>query len=182
MANDRDKGNSVADAQESAMGDEQDVGAGEAFHASAPEPSRAVAGRRFNLFRMYKPNQGKQIRLWSAIGSGLLICGGWLWAVPKLQVSFSAQREWLAPVIALAVSAVIAAVVWWLVGVNRKSVDFLIATESEMKKVTWSSRKEVWGATKVVIGMVIFLAFGLFCVDFGFTWFFWKIGVLKAPF
>jgi preprotein translocase subunit SecE len=61
-------------------------------------------------------------------------------------------------------------------------VDFLIATESEMKKVTWSSRKEVWGATKVVIGMVIFLAVGLFCVDFAFTWFFWKIGVLKAPF
>jgi preprotein translocase subunit SecE len=182
MSKDRDKGNSVADAERSAMGDERGIGGDGASRSPAGAAARAAAGRRRNLFRMYKPNQGKQIRLWTAVGSGVLIAGGWLWAVPKLQVSFSVQREWMAPAIALAVSAAVAVVVWWLVGVSRTCVDFLIATESEMKKVTWSSRKEVWGATKVVIGMVIFLAVGLFCVDFAFTWFFWKIGVLKAPF
>ncbi len=182
MANDRDNRDSVTDADESTAGDELEVGAAEPARGPAAVAARAPAGWKFNFVRMYKPNQGKQIRLWSAIGSGLLIVGGWLWAVPKLQVSFTAQREWVATAIAMGVSAVLAAVVWWLVGVSRGAVDFLIATESEMKKVTWSSRKEVWGATKVVIGMVIFMAVGLFCVDFGFTWFFWKIGVLKAPF
>jgi preprotein translocase subunit SecE len=146
--------------------------------------SRPASGNGLNLnvFRMFKPNQGKQIRLWSALGAGLLIVAGWVWMVPKFQTSFTGSREWMAPALALAISAVVAFAVWYFVGVSRKSVDFLIATESEMKKVTWSSRKEVWGATKVVIGMVVFMAVGLFVVDLAFTYFFSKIGVLKTPF
>lgn len=147
------------------------------------QPERPVANRKgFNLFTMYKPNQGKQIRLWTAIGVGLLLVGAWLWLFPKFQVSFSGSREWLAAVVTAAICGVVALVTWYFIGVNRTSVDFLVATESEMKKVTWSSRKEVWGATKVVIGMVIFMSVGLFVVDAVFMWFFTKIGVLRSPF
>ena len=178
MAKNRDDNkNPVAD-QESNLMD----GADQRVPAAAPVRTAAGKGMNLNLFSMFKPNQGKQIRLWSAVGAGLLILGGWVWMVPKLQMSFTGQQEWMAPAVAFVISAVVALVVWYFVGVNRTSVDFLIATESEMKKVTWSSRKEVWGATKVVIGMVVFMAVGLFVVDLAFTYFFSKIGVLKTPF
>jgi preprotein translocase subunit SecE len=175
MAKNRDYKNPLAD-EESDVIDAADAG--------KPAPLRPTVrkGVNLNLFSMFKPNQGKQIRLWSAVGAGLLVLGGWVWMVPKLQVSFTGQQEWIAPAVASAISGLVALVVWYFVGVSRTSVDFLIATESEMKKVTWSSRKEVWGATKVVIGMVIFMAIGLFVVDLAFTFFFSKIGVLKTPF
>jgi preprotein translocase subunit SecE len=176
MAKNRDNENPVADPEESQVMDQADT-------RRPAQPSRpAPAGKGINLFSMFKPLQGKQIRLWTAIGVGLLLLGAWLWMFPKFQVSFTGSREWMAAAVAGGICAVVGLVTWFFVGVNRTTVDFLIATESEMKKVTWSSRKEVWGATKVVIGMVIFLSVGLFVVDLFFTWFFTKIGVLKTPF
>jgi preprotein translocase subunit SecE len=176
MAKNRDNEDPVADPEESQVMDQAD----------APRPAQlsrpAPAGKGFNFFSMYKPLQGKQTRLWTAIGVGVLLLGAWLWMFPKFQVSFSGSREWMAAVLAGGICAVVALVTWFFVGVNRGTVDFLIATESEMKKVTWSSRKEVWGATKVVIGMVIFMSVGLFVVDVFFTWFFTQIGVLRSPF
>ena len=38
------------------------------------------------------------------------------------------------------------------------NVDFLIATDSEMKKVNWTSRKELIGSTKVVILFMFLIA------------------------
>jgi preprotein translocase subunit SecE len=64
--------------------------------------------------------------------------------------------------------------------VNRKSSDFMIATEGEMKKVSWSSRREVIGSTKVVILFTIALACFLFVVDLAFQTLFSAIGVLKT--
>jgi preprotein translocase subunit SecE len=62
---------------------------------------------------------------------------------------------------------------------NRpKSADFLIATEGEMKKVSWSSRKEVVGSTKVVLVTTFFLAGLLFAVDLVFQLIFRQIGVI----
>jgi len=46
-----------------------------------------------------------------------------------------------------------------------KFADFLIATESEMKKVHWSSRAELIGSTVVVIVTVLILAAYIFGVD-----------------
>ena len=54
--------------------------------------------------------------------------------------------------------------------VNRaKSADFLIATEGEMKKVSWSSKKEIIGSTKVVIVTTFIMAAILFLVDIIFA-------------
>jgi preprotein translocase SecE subunit len=58
-------------------------------------------------------------------------------------------------------------------------VDFFIATEGEMKKVNWSTRKEVWGATRVVIVTVMALAIILCIVDTAFMFLFNGIGVLR---
>jgi preprotein translocase SecE subunit len=58
----------------------------------------------------------------------------------------------------------------------------MIATEGEMKKVNWSSRKEIVGSTKVVIMFTVLLTAVLFAVDIIFMSFFGWIGVLReAP-
>ncbi len=71
-----------------------------------------------------------------------------------------------------------AVVIFYFVGVRRQTVDFLISTDGEMKKVNWSSRKEVMGSTWVVLGACIFLTIVLFAIDFGFSNFFKAVGVL----
>jgi preprotein translocase SecE subunit len=70
--------------------------------------------------------------------------------------------------------------VYWMVGVNARTVEFLIATDGEMKKVNWSSRKDIVGSTWVVILWSVLLAGGLWVVDFLFQAFFKVIGVLQS--
>jgi preprotein translocase SecE subunit len=72
-----------------------------------------------------------------------------------------------------------AIVIYWLVGVRTNSVEFLIATDGEMKKVNWSTRKEILGSTWVVIGACFLIAGFLFIVDTGLATFFELIGLLK---
>ncbi len=68
---------------------------------------------------------------------------------------------------------VIAVGVMMLLLINRpKTADFLIATEGEMKKVSWSSKKEIIGSTKVVIVTTFILAAILFGVDMLFIFLF----------
>lgn len=68
---------------------------------------------------------------------------------------------------------------FWLVGVSPRVVEFLIATDGEMKKVNWSSRKDIMGSTWVVIMWSVLIAGGLFFVDLAFSRFFYWIGVLQ---
>jgi preprotein translocase subunit SecE len=82
--------------------------------------------------------------------------------------------------IPLAVMLVLTAISWRLSFVSRKTSDFMIATEGEMKKVSWSSKNEVIGSTKVVIIFTILMAMLLFVVDLAFQWLFQFIGVLKV--
>jgi preprotein translocase subunit SecE len=71
----------------------------------------------------------------------------------------------------VAIAVVIAALMYWLV--NRPgSADFMIATEGEMKKVSWSSKREIVGGTKVVIATTLILAMLLWAVDLAFGLFF----------
>jgi len=60
------------------------------------------------------------------------------------------------------------------------NVDFLIATDSEMKKVNWTSRKDLIASTKIVIIFMFSVAIFLFVADILFTYLFHFIGVLKA--
>ena len=61
--------------------------------------------------------------------------------------------------------AAVGTVFYWLLN-KRRAVDFLIATESELKKVSWSSRKEVIGSTLVVIVTIILMGLFLYCADY----------------
>jgi preprotein translocase SecE subunit len=78
-----------------------------------------------------------------------------------------------ATVIVLGTVLVLMFVAW-----NAKTVDFLIATDMEMRKVNWSTRKDVIASTWVVIFTSVLLAVGLFAVDYGFKTFFQVIGIL----
>ena len=69
---------------------------------------------------------------------------------------------------------------YYLIGCKPKVVDFMIATEGEMKKVNWSSRREILGSTWVVIAMTLFIAVYCFSFDFVFQIFFRFIDVLET--
>lgn len=80
------------------------------------------------------------------------------------------------------VAAAMSGVAWWLI--NRpKHAEFLIATDGEMKKVNWTTRSELIGSTKVVVGFMFFIAFVLFSYDLIFGWLFYWLKIMKfAPF
>ena len=66
----------------------------------------------------------------------------------------------------------------YFVAIKKGSVDFLIATDGEMRKVNWSTRKDVLNSTWVVIGASALLGLFLFGFDSVFASFFDLIGVL----
>jgi preprotein translocase SecE subunit len=68
---------------------------------------------------------------------------------------------------------------FWFIGTKPSSSEFLIATDGEMKKVNWSSRKDIIGSTQVVVMWCVLLAAGLFLVDTLFAKFFNLINVLQ---
>ena len=70
--------------------------------------------------------------------------------------------------------------VFWQVGLKPRSVDFLIATDAEMKKVNWSTRREVTGITQVVIVAFFMIAGILFVIDIVFNTFFSWIHVIRT--
>lgn len=67
---------------------------------------------------------------------------------------------------------------YYFVASRPSSVDFLIATDGEMKKVNWSTRKDILGSTGVVIFASFFIAALLFGFDLIFKTVFQAIGVL----
>lgn len=65
------------------------------------------------------------------------------------------------------------------VGTQKRAVEFLIATDGEMRKVNWSSRREVMGSTWVVIAAAFLISATLFLIDQVFAFFFRSIDVLN---
>lgn len=73
-----------------------------------------------------------------------------------------------------------AGIIYWIVGMKRNTNEFFIAVDSEMKKVNWSTRREIVGSTWVVVSVCVLLTAVLFGIDFAFGAFFRAIGVLKG--
>ncbi len=152
-----------------------------------PTGGRVATGGRDGgsggAFKQYKPEQGKWTRLGTFLGLLLLIAWGSYFLYDRLQVYADGPEAWRLLVstgIPAAVLVLLGAVAWWLSYSSRKSSDFMIATEGEMKKVSWSTRREIIGSTKVVILFTVLLATTLFVVDLGLTSLFRWIGVLKG--
>ncbi|MDF1809442.1 MAG: preprotein translocase subunit SecE [Phycisphaerales bacterium] len=73
-----------------------------------------------------------------------------------------------------------ALLLYLFIGSKKSTVEFLIATDGEMKKVNWTTYREVKGSTIVVIVATFLIAGFLFVIDLGFSNFFRMIGVLES--
>jgi len=121
------------------------------------------------VFDIYKRGQGKYTRLCSAVAGAVIVGLGCMQLYKKLEATeLGMWAETLVPV-GLFVS--LGGLVFWLA--NKPSVaDFMIAAEGEVKKVSWSSRREVTVSTFIVILVVIILAVILGITDLTFSVFF----------
>lgn len=131
------------------------------------------------MFEIYKRGQGRYTRIGTFAGMMVIVAIGAAVLAEVLgaalsQSSYKVYLQYGIPVLIVGLAA------WamFLVVNRQKSADFLIATESEMKKVSWSSRAEVIGSTKVVIIVTLIMSFLLYSVDWLFVMFFSKIGVM----
>ncbi len=124
---------------------------------------------------IYKPGQGKYTRLLTLAGGELI--GLTIAREFYKNLNGADLNTYLVYGVPVAVFALISALMLWIVNQPR-SADFMIATESEMKKVSWASRREIIGSTKVVIVTTLVMALTLWAVDLAFGFFFTKIGVL----
>lgn len=165
-------------------------GASDSQGAGGKPPGRSGPGRTQGparpsgggIFTQYKPEQGKSVRTGTFLSAGALNlwCAWYVYTRLDVYEGDEAWRLLVTHGIPILVGVALFTVTWWLVYAKRSTGDFMIATEGEMKKVSWSSRREVIGATKVVILFTILLVAVLFVIDVSFQTFFSWINVLKT--
>lgn len=157
---------------------------------------RTRAGAGDGFFTIRKKGQGYWTRMGTALAAGLIIAlTTWFfyqqlppWLTPLFTHDGAAPAERIAAAttarnVTLGICAAIllgfSLLIWRLMN-KPSNVDFLIATDGEMKKVNWTSRRELIGSTKVVIIFMFFIAFILFFIDIIFGYFFQLINVLDT--
>jgi preprotein translocase subunit SecE len=125
-----------------------------------------LAGWRLMLTKIYKPGQGKYTRLCSGLTVGTIAAFGCWRLYEKLGAGI--ENLWVVSLVPVAVFAVLGVLLYWLLN-KPVLADFLIAAEGELKKVNWSSRREVFVSTVVVIIVVVAMAVLLGATDLVFT-------------
>jgi preprotein translocase SecE subunit len=144
-------------------------------------PPRVVTKAGDGFFHIYKRGQGYWTRMGSVATAaliGLLTCGFIFDQCQQFGV-----RDSITYSVIGAFAAAFGLVGFYLF--NRPvNVDFLIATDSEMKKVNWTSRKELVGSTKVVIGFMFFMAIVLYLYDqiFQIAFYLMHVSKIKPPY
>ena len=128
-------------------------------------------------FKIYKPGEGYWTRTLTWIGAGTLVLSGILYIWDQMSVIQTNTLYWQGGM-ALAMVVVFGSLLFWIMNKPRVA-EFMIATEAEMKKVNWPSKKEVYGSTIVVIGGTILLAALLFVINISFAAIFTWVGVLQ---
>jgi preprotein translocase SecE subunit len=131
---------------------------------------------------IYKQGQGYWVRLMSAIGFGLFVMMGvdWIWdQLGSVQIG-NLETVFVQAGVSVFVVLIGGLIGYQLIGRKPKLVDFMIATEGEMRKVNWSTKREIVGSTILVILLTLFIA--IFCqiADLGFSAFFRWFGVLDS--
>jgi preprotein translocase SecE subunit len=127
-------------------------------------------------FSIFKPGQGKWLR-WGTVSGAALITGiGAYWLGFMEQHLAPLALQWRAIPVALWV-LLCSWITFWFVNSPRYA-EFLIMTESEMRKVAWPSRREVMNSTKVVILLTFGLGGLLWIVDIFFLGLFGRIGIM----
>jgi preprotein translocase subunit SecE len=133
------------------------------------------------MFEIYKRSQGYYTRLLTAVGLVIIAAIGCYSLFRKLEILRDYTRfylYWQAGIPA-AVFLASGALAYWVVN-WPKAADFMIATEGEMKKVSWSSKRELIRSTMVVVLFVVAMALMYWAVDQSFAFLFRWIGVIRA--
>lgn len=169
----------MADAAKDKSLSRRDADGGAAPHAPRIQPRAERSGG--GTFTIYKPGQGAWVRWCTAAGLGVFAAAGAAFLSEQLRrlglderVGFVVRT--VAPAAVLAAAAYF---IFWITGKYARTCEFMIATEGELKKVNWSTRREVFGATRVVIFTVFALGLILAVVDLVFMIIFSGIGVLR---
>jgi preprotein translocase SecE subunit len=150
-------------------------------------PARLVAFEDQGWFSSarYMGSQGMRVRRGTMLGILLLAAAGiyslyshgtlvtaarnWIVRIPFTQD----QYVWLLPDVQFTVPLLLAAASLWLAYrvVNLPIfADFLIATEAEINKVSWGTRRSVIQDTVVVLVTVLLLTVFLFVMDLAWGW------------
>jgi len=160
------------------------AGEGNREKPQPPQPQRR-ADDRPGFFHVYKPGQGYWTRMGTA-GAALLIAlltAHFLYGnLPTWLIKLGMSQEASRPTSIYIIAGLLVAFglfVWYMMN-KPTNADFLIATDSEMKKVNWTSRRELIGSTKVVIIFMFLIAFLLFAFDIVFGYMFYFLDVLKT--
>jgi len=127
---------------------------------------------------IYKPGQGYWTRMLSAGGAGVLILAGALWLWDQLQ-TLEHYRVYIQTATVTVIFLGFGSLLWYLLNKPR-IVDFMIATEAEMRKVNWPTRREIIGSTWVVIIGTFLIALLLFVVDMLFFQIFHSINIIQG--
>ncbi len=111
--------------------------------------------------KVYKLGQGYWTRLMSALGAGVLLLAGVAWIVENMRnmpgLSGSKYLIFAQSGVATVLIGLFGYWIYRVAYVNPRSSDFMISTEGEMRKVNWPARREVMGATWVVIICMIII-------------------------
>ena len=129
-----------------------------------------------NLARadLYKPIQGWYARVYTALGLGLILAAG-AWRVFDASIEYS-------PALRFGLPALFLVILGWIIFriVHFPPfAEFLIATEAEMNKVSWTNKEDLIRATTVVLATVVLMALFLFLVDTLWTFILRLIHVLQ---
>ena len=148
----------------------------------------------FHAFH-YKKTQGVRVRRYTLLG---ILLVGWTGVYSIVQQEALGTGDWvlaipftgdpnatIAPLsdIQYSVPVILAALSLWVAwrAVNLPTfADFLIATEAEMNKVSWSSRKSLVRDTIVVLATTILMTLFLLAVDLFWGWLLSAVRVLPG--
>jgi len=111
---------------------------------------------------IYKHGQGTYTRLWTGATGAAIIGLGCVRLFEKLGILTS--NLWIQAMIPAVVFVVLAGILY-SVGNKPSVADFMISAEGEIKKVSWSSRQEIWVSTLIVVLVVGVLALLLGVTD-----------------
>ena len=121
-------------------------------------------------FEIYKRGQGYYTRLYSALMMFVIVAFGCY----ALHEKLLGTNIWVETLVPTGLCVVLGFVIYWLMN-KPNFADFLIAAEGEIKKVSWSSRKEIAVSTFIVIFVVASMTIMLFAADFVFKYLFMEI-------